>query len=105
METESVTGSERKVGVSPSFIVGLPRLFAGWLIVVYQRAISPWLPVSCRYYPSCSQYSLTAIHRHGLLWGVALTCWRLLRCNPFTRGGVDDVPETTPWQTPRVPSV
>lgn len=58
----------------------------------YQYAISPWLGRSCRYYPSCSSYSIEAIQTHGLLKGVALGAWRILRCNPWGGSGVDPVP-------------
>ena len=47
---------------------------------------------TCKYYPSCSQYALTAVRRHGALRGTGLALWRLLRCNPWSLGGVDDVP-------------
>jgi uncharacterized protein len=68
---------------------------AGMLIVIvraYQRWISPMLAPSCRFYPSCSTYAVTAIARHGAVRGSALALWRLLRCHPFNRGGVDQVP-------------
>ncbi len=58
----------------------------------YQRSISPGLPPGCRFQPTCSQYGYDAIERHGVIKGVFLTVWRLTRCNPFTRGGVDPVP-------------
>ena len=58
----------------------------------YQRWISPVLPPSCRFYPSCSAYAIEALAVHGLLRGVALTAWRLLRCGPWHPGGVDPVP-------------
>lgn len=63
------------------------------LIRFYQRAISPHLGASCRYQPSCSHYAMTAIQRHGALRGVGLSLWRILRCNPFSKGGYDPVPE------------
>lgn len=63
-----------------------------WLVQLYQRSISPLLGPVCRYYPSCSAYSVTALERFGPLRGSWLTVWRLLRCNPFARGGVDHVP-------------
>jgi uncharacterized protein len=50
------------------------------------------LAPSCRFYPSCSTYAVTAIARHGAVRGSALALWRLLRCHPFNRGGVDQVP-------------
>jgi putative membrane protein insertion efficiency factor len=62
------------------------------LIRGYQRFISPLLPPSCRFYPTCSQYSYEAIEKYGLLKGGALTLWRLCRCHPFCRGGFDPVP-------------
>ena len=58
----------------------------------YQRWISPFLPSSCKYYPSCSQYAYEAIAKYGLLKGGALAAWRLLRCNPYSKGGFDYVP-------------
>ena len=57
----------------------------------YQRAISPALPARCRYHPSCSQYALDAIGSFGILRGLLLAAWRLLRCNPWSHGGVDPV--------------
>jgi len=58
----------------------------------YQRSVSPGLPPACRFQPTCSQYGYEAIERHGVLKGTFLTAWRLVRCNPFNRGGVDPVP-------------
>lgn len=58
----------------------------------YQRWLSPLLPPSCRYYPSCSQYAYEAIEKHGLLKGGALAAWRIVRCNPYSKGGFDYVP-------------
>lgn len=66
-----------------------------WLVQLYQRTISPLLGPVCRYYPSCSAYSVTALERFGPLRGSWLTARRLLRCNPFARGGVDHVPPRT----------
>jgi hypothetical protein len=57
----------------------------------YQRAISPGLPRRCKYHPSCSHYAVDAIRRYGILRGVVLAAWRLLRCNPWSNGGVDFV--------------
>lgn len=61
------------------------------LIRLYQRLISPLLGPRCRYWPSCSEYAAQAIRRHGMLRGVVLASWRILRCNPFSHGGVDPV--------------
>ena len=74
------------------FVVRLPARLVLGLIRLYQRYVSPMRPPTCKYYPSCSQYAVIAIGRHGLLRGSALAAWRLLRCNPWSRGGVDDVP-------------
>ena len=57
----------------------------------YQVMISPALPARCRYHPTCSQYAVEAIGQFGILRGVVLAWWRLLRCNPFSAGGFDPV--------------
>jgi hypothetical protein len=62
------------------------------LVRLYQRLVSPLFPASCRYYPSCSEYAVLALSQHGLLRGLALAAARVLRCNPWARGGVDPVP-------------
>ena len=67
------------------------------LIWLYQRTISPLLPPSCRFHPSCSAYGFAAIRVHGSAKGLALAVWRLLRCNPWNRGGLDPVPEPGRW--------
>ncbi len=63
-----------------------------WLIRSYKRYLSPALPPSCRFYPTCAAYGYEAVARYGILRGGGLTVWRVLRCNPFTRGGIDPVP-------------
>jgi putative membrane protein insertion efficiency factor len=63
------------------------------LIKFYKYFISPLLGSNCRFYPSCSSYSLEAIQRHGALMGGYLTFRRLLKCHPFHEGGIDTVPE------------
>jgi putative membrane protein insertion efficiency factor len=57
----------------------------------YQTFISPLLPPSCRFYPTCSEYGYQAIAKYGIIKGGAKTAWRILRCNPFCRGGYDPV--------------
>ncbi|MDD3155742.1 MAG: membrane protein insertion efficiency factor YidD [Victivallaceae bacterium] len=62
------------------------------LIKIYQWTISPLLPNCCRFEPSCSRYAVEAMRVHGVVRGSCLTVWRLLRCQPFCRGGWDPVP-------------
>jgi hypothetical protein len=59
----------------------------------YKRRVSPGLPPSCRFQPTCSDYALEAIDRFGAVRGTAMSAWRLVRCNPFNDGGLDPVPE------------
>lgn len=63
------------------------------LIRFYKKQISPKFPARCKYYPTCSSYALEAIKRFGAFKGTLLAVWRLLRCNPFSMGGIDFVPE------------
>ena len=62
------------------------------LITLYQKLLSPWLPPSCRYTPTCSQYAREALLKHGLFRGLLLAARRLSRCHPFHAGGYDPVP-------------
>ena len=66
----------------------------------YQRFISPGLPRRCRYYPTCSDYAVQALRAHGPAKGVALATWRVLRCNPWSLGGVDHIPAKGQWKGP-----
>ena len=63
-----------------------------FLIKIYQRTLSRVLPSSCRFYPSCSEYGVQAIHKHGIIKGGWLTIKRIARCQPFHPGGYDPVP-------------
>ncbi len=62
------------------------------LVRAYQLVVSPWIAPRCKYYPSCSAYAVQALQVHGPVKGVGLAVWRLLRCNPWSLGGVDHVP-------------
>lgn len=63
------------------------------MIRFYQKYISPLKPYgTCKYYPTCSNYAIEAYQKYGFFKGTALTVWRLLRCNPFSKGGYDPVP-------------
>ena len=70
------------------------------LIRFYRRSISPLFPPSCRFVPTCSEYAMQALATHGLLKGLLLTVWRLLRCQPFARFGYDPVPPKGRWVSP-----
>lgn len=73
----------------------LPRRLAVAPIRLYQRFVSPNLARRCRYHPTCSEYAVRAVESFGLLRGSGLATWRLLRCNPWSRGGVDHVHDQT----------
>ena len=68
----------------------------GWLLIqpirFYQKYISPLKPATCRFTPTCSQYAIEAIRKHGPFKGLALAVWRILRCNPWGGSGYDPVP-------------
>lgn len=63
------------------------------LIKFYRKFISPLKPPVCKYYPTCSCYAMQAIEKFGVIRGTALASWRILRCNPWSLGGIDYVPE------------
>ncbi len=78
----------------------LPKKIGILLIRIYQKTLSPdhgmmagLTPAGCRYYPTCSEYTAQAIDRFGLVGGSVLGSWRILRCNPFSSGGIDEVPD------------
>jgi putative membrane protein insertion efficiency factor len=73
------------------------------VIRLYQRLVSPFLGQRCKYYPSCSEYAAQAIERFGILRGVVLAGWRLLRCNPWSHGGFDPVEDQRLFK-PRAPA-
>ena len=63
------------------------------LVRIYQWTLRPFIGAHCRYEPSCSHYAIEALQRHGAWRGAGLATWRVLRCNPWTPGGCDPVPE------------
>jgi uncharacterized protein len=79
-----MTGTERRPGPIARLLIAPIRF--------YQRFITPYTPASCRYYPTCSAYAVTALREHGALRGSWLTLRRLGRCNPWSAGGIDRVP-------------
>ena len=68
------------------------------LLKGYKKFISPLLGDNCRFYPTCSVYAMQAIEIHGPVKGCSLAAWRVLRCNPFCKGGVDPVPPKGKWR-------
>jgi putative membrane protein insertion efficiency factor len=88
MENDGVHGTENGVNAVGRFFNALPIL----LIRMYQLFISPLLGPSCKYHPTCSQYALEAYRQHNFFYASWLTVWRVLRCNPFSKGGYDPVP-------------
>lgn len=68
-----------------------------YLVRWYQKTISAGTPRRCKYQPTCSQYAIDSIKIHGVLKGTILFSWRILRCNPWSSGGVDWVPEKGKW--------
>jgi putative membrane protein insertion efficiency factor len=68
-------------------------------IRVYQRVVSPMFPRRCKYHPTCSQYAVDAIREWGAVRGLVLAGWRLLRCNPWSHGGVDYARDQTVFRT------
>ena len=86
-----------------SSLSSVPRRILMLPIRAYQRGISPYTPPACGFTPVCSQYGIEALQRHGAFKGLLLTCWRILRCNPITGGGLDPVPAPGMWKNPRPP--
>lgn len=80
-----------------------PRTLLILPIRAYQRLISPAFGERCRYYPSCSEYAVQAIQSYGILRGLVLAGWRILRCNPWSHGGVDPVASQRLFR-PRTPA-
>ncbi|MCY4584690.1 MAG: membrane protein insertion efficiency factor YidD [Bryobacterales bacterium] len=74
-----------------------PRSLGQWTVVFcllfYKSALSPLLPSFCKFYPTCSVYAREAVERHGARRGLALAARRLLKCRPFSQGGIDPVPD------------
>lgn len=75
-----------------AFLVLLPRNICVAILTVYRKVISPLYGDVCRYYPSCSHYTLQAIQHHGVIRGVWLGTRRIARCHPWAKGGIDDIP-------------
>lgn len=93
-------------------LLGQGLWYVGWplrqllllIIRVYRKWISPALPASCKYHPSCSAYAVQSLERHGAGKGALLATWRLLKCNPFSQGGVNPIPERGHWRADVYPN-
>jgi putative membrane protein insertion efficiency factor len=84
--------NEPRIRDLPLNLVNVPRLIVLGLIRFYQATLSRGLPANtCRFYPSCSHYGYQAVYKYGALKGSLMAAWRILRCNPFNRGGFDPV--------------
>ena len=78
-----------------SRLLRLPTYAVVGLVLAYRYTLGTLFPASCKYHPSCSRYGVEALKQYGLVRGSILTGWRLLRCNPWSRGGVDHVHDQT----------
>ena len=84
---DAVQGAEMPALPAPSRLV---RQLAILPVRLYQILLSPLVPANtCKYHPSCSEYAILAIRKHGVIRGAGMAAWRLLRCNPWSHGGVD----------------
>jgi putative membrane protein insertion efficiency factor len=92
MTTDARLGSGEVLSWLGRMLWNLPRNLLIGVIRLWRLLISPLYGPTCKYHPSCSAYGLEAVRRHGAVRGSALTAWRILRCNPWSDGGIDDVP-------------
>ncbi len=74
-----------------SVVLRIPAAFGVGLVWLYRVTLGALFPTTCKYHPSCSEYAVQSLHRHGLVKGSVLAGWRLLRCNPWSHGGHDPV--------------
>jgi uncharacterized protein len=87
----SSTASSPPGASAPHLVTRAARAVMLAPIIIYQRVISPAIPRRCKYEPTCSRYAVEAIREYGILRGLVLAGWRLLRCNPWSYGGYDPV--------------
>ena len=71
------------------FIWHIPANLAIFMVRIYQKTLSPFIGQQCRFYPTCSNYYILAVRKYGFCWGSLKGAWRILRCNPFCKGGED----------------
>ena len=98
-DSQKCSGKVAEAGRDPDFVrqgcFAIPFIL---LIKFYRRFISPLFPPCCRFSPTCSMYAIQAFSVHGVLKGFLLSAWRILRCNPFVKGGYDPVPPKGRWR-------
>ncbi len=103
MTEDSVRDAEQRAGRDPASPSPLARVLL-LPVRAYRAAISPLLPPTCRFYPSCSAYAVEALTVHGALRGTGLAGLRLLRCGPWHPGGLDPVPPAGTRRRPASPT-
>ena len=94
--------SKRSLPLSPlavaaGWVALTPRNLGISLLMVYRKVISPLYGDVCRFHPTCSAYGLGQVQQRGLIVGSVLALWRILRCNPFSKGGLDNVVARNTW--------
>ena len=89
MNTPAPPDPARGLAAAARWVWRLPRVLLVGVVRFYQLGISPWLPPTCRYTPTCSEYAVTALREYGALRGGVLALWRILRCNPWGGHGHD----------------
>ena len=91
LPASSIGSAQLHAGDAIRSIPLIPRNLVLGLLAGYRKVISPMYGDVCAYYPSCSAYAVGAVQQHGAVRGAALSAWRIVRCNPWSHGGVDDV--------------
>lgn len=87
----------KTLGTIGLWVLTVPRNLGIVLLLGYRKGISPLYGDVCRYYPTCSAYGLGQVQQRGLLVGSILSVWRILRCNPWSQGGIDEVTTRRGW--------
>lgn len=80
-------GAEKEPSAPKTSVLGMVAI---WMVRQYQRWCRPWMGNHCRFYPSCSDYMILAVQKYGVFRGVPKGIWRICRCQPFCKGGIDE---------------
>jgi putative membrane protein insertion efficiency factor len=86
-----------KIKLVITWLLNLPNKLLIAFVRLYQKTLSPLLGERCRYWPSCSRYAVESLQTHNILKAIMLSSWRIVRCNPFSGGGLDPVPKKGKW--------